>query len=154
MKNLFRSSFVLLCILLLASIAIGGPVRTSNSSTEEFVSFLEDAWVNAILTKNINVLNHVMADDFGGISPNGYPYSKDEAIRDLKSGNYVVQSMTLDHVKVRVFGDTALVTYYQNEKSKFGNEDCSGRYAFTDVWAKRDGGWQAVASQGTPVVLP
>jgi ketosteroid isomerase-like protein len=154
MKNLFRSSFVLLCFLLLASISIGGPVRTSNSSTEEFVGFLEDAWVNAILTKDFNVLNHVMADDFGGISPNGYPYSKGEAIADLKSGNYVVESMALDHLKVRVLGDMALVTYYQSEKSRFGNEDCSGRYAFTDVWAKRDGAWQAVASQGTPVVLP
>ena len=156
MKNLLRSSFVLVCVLLLASVSIGGPAKitNSNSSTEEFVSFLEDAWVNAILNKDFNVLNHVMADDFGGISPNGYPYSKTEAIGDLKSGAYAVQSMTLDHVKVRVFGDTALVTYYQNEKSKFGDEDCSGRYAFTDVWAKRDGAWQAVASQGTPVVLP
>jgi ketosteroid isomerase-like protein len=153
-KNVFRSSFILLCVLLAASISIGGPVRTSNSSTEEFVSFLEDAWVNAILTKDFNVLNHVMADDFTGISPNGYPYTKQEAIADLQSGSYVVKSMALDQVKVRIFGDTALVTYYQNEKSKYGQEDCSGRYAFTDVWAKRDGSWQAVASQGTPVSLP
>ena len=62
--------------------------------------------------------------------------------------------MVLDDVKVRVFGDVALVTFYQNEKSKFGNEDCSGRYAFTDVWVKRDGTWKAVASQGTPEILP
>jgi hypothetical protein len=72
-----------------------------------------------------------MADDFVGMSPNGFQYTKDEAITDLQSGSYAVQSMVLDDVKVRVFGDVALVTFYQNEKRKFGNEDCSGRYAFT-----------------------
>ena len=154
MKHLFRSSFVMLCVFLLASVSLAGPVRATNSSTEEFISFLEDAWVNAIVHKDINVLNHVIADDFGGLSPNGYAYTKDEAISDLQSGSYVVESMTLDNVKVRVYGDTALVTFYQNEKSKFGDEDRSGRYAFTDVWVKRDGLWKAVASQGTPVIFP
>jgi hypothetical protein len=154
MKNLFRHSFAMLCVLLLASVSIGGPVRASNSSTEEFIRFLEDAWVNAIVHKDINVLNHVIADDFGGLSPNGYAYTKEEAISDLQSGSYVVESMALDNVKVRVYGDTALVTLYQNEKSKFGDEDRSGRYAFTDVWVKRDGVWQAVASQGTTVTMP
>ena len=154
MKNLFRPSIVMLCVLLLASISIGGPVRATNSSTEEFVRFMEDAWVNAIVHKDINVLNHVIADDFGGLSPNGYAYTKEEAISDVQSGSYVVDSMVLENVKVRVYGDTALVTFYQNEKSKFGDEDRSGRYAFTDVWVKRDGVWQAVASQGTPVILP
>jgi len=154
MKNLFRPSFVVVCVLLLATISLGGPVRTTNSSTEEFINFLEDAWVNAILEKDFNVLNQVIADDFNGISPNGYPYTKGEAISDLKSGAYVVNTMALDHMKVRVFGDTALATYYQNENSKFGEENCSGRYAFTDVWAKRNGNWQVVSSQGTPVIAP
>ena len=144
----------MLCVLLLASISIGGPVRATNSSTEEFIRFLEDAWVNAIVHKDTNVLNHVIADDFGGLSPNGFAYTKQEAISDVQSGSYVVDSMVLENVKVRVYGDTALVTFYQNEKSKFGDEDRSGRYAFTDVWVKRDGVWQAVASQGTPVILP
>jgi hypothetical protein len=154
MKALTRTLSVTLCILLLASVSISGPVRTTDSATEEFVNFLEDAWVYAIVHKNFNVLNHIIADDFVGTSPNGFRYTKQEAISDLQSGSYVVRSMVLDNVKVRVFGDTAVVTLYQNEHSKFGDEDSSGRYAFTDVWVKRDGAWQAVASQGTPVILP
>lgn len=154
MKILFRPTFVMLCVLVLASVSIGGPVRTTNPSTEEFVRFLEDAWVNAIVHKDIKVLDRILADDFGGISPNGYRYTKQEAISDIQSGVYVVESMTLDNVKVRVIGEIALVTFYQSEKSRFGDENCSGRYAFTDVWIKRNGNWRAVASQGTPVVLP
>ena len=44
--------------------------------------------------------------------------------------------MVLDHVRVRVFDDMAIVTFYQNETSRFGDQDSSGRYAFTDVWVK------------------
>jgi hypothetical protein len=154
MKNLIRPSIVMLLVLVLVLVAVARPVRATNSSTEEFIRFLEDAWVNAIVQKDFNVLNHVVADDFAGISPNGYPYTKAEAISDLRSGSYVVRNMALDHVNVRVFEDMAIVTCYQSETSKFGDQDSSGRYAFTDVWVKRNGTWQAVSSQGTPVVLP
>jgi hypothetical protein len=51
-------------------------------------------------------------------------------------------------------GDAAIVTYYQNEKSKYGDEDCSGRYVFTDIWVNRNDDWQVITSHGTPVVLP
>jgi len=129
-------------------------VGPTNTGDEESIKFLEEAWVNAILHKDIKALNYVMADDFGGIGPNGCRYTKKEAITDIESGSYVVESMVLDNVKVRVYGDTAVVTFYQDEKSKFGDENRSGYYTFTDVWVRRDGAWKAVASQGTPVNLP
>jgi len=154
MKNLFRPSIVLLSVVLLASFAIGGPMKARNSSDEEFVGFLENAWVNAIVQKDFNVLERVIADDFTGVSPNGQRYTKKEAIADLKGGFYKVESMTVDNLDVRIYGDMALVTFYQNEKSAFADEDSSGRYAFTDVWLRRDGEWRAVASQGTAVIYP
>jgi hypothetical protein len=124
------------------------------STDAQFIGFLEEAWVNAIVTKNVNVLHRVMADDFNGVSPSGESYTKQDAIADVQSGFYAVESMTIDNLKVRVFDNVAIVTYYQNEKSKLGDEDCSGRYFFTDVWVNRNDDWQAVSSQGTPVTLP
>jgi hypothetical protein len=124
------------------------------STDAQFIGFLEEAWVNAIVAKNVTVLNRVMADDFIGVSPSGETYTKQEAIADVQSGFYAVTSMKLDNLKVRVFDNMAIVTYYQNETSKLGEEDCSGRYFFTDVWVNRNDDWQAVSSQGTPVALP
>jgi hypothetical protein len=54
----------------------------------------------------------------------------------------------VEGVKVNVFGDTAVVTLSQVEKSKYDNKDCSGRYGYSDVWVKRNGRWQAVSSYG------
>jgi ketosteroid isomerase-like protein len=154
MKNLIRPVFVILSILLLVSASSARPVRIDNSSDAEFVRFLEDAWVNAIVHKNVDVLYRIMADDFTGVSPNGARYTKAEAIADIQSGFYKVELMELEKVNVSLYGNMALVTFYQNEKSRFGDEDSSGRFAFTDVWLNRNGKWEVISSHGTPVVLP
>jgi len=52
-------------------------------------------------------------------------------------------------MKVRVFGDTAVVTGSDDEKSSYKSKDTSGHYLWSDVFVKREGRWQAVASQGT-----
>jgi uncharacterized protein (TIGR02246 family) len=154
MKNLIRALFVIATVALLLTTSTARPVRASDTSDTEFIKFLEDAWVNAIVHQNVDVLNRVMADDFKGVSANGQQYTKQEAIVDVRSGFYAVESMQLQNVNVQILGDMALVKFYQNEKSKLGEEDSGGRYAFTDVWVKRDGEWRAISSQGTPVVLP
>jgi ketosteroid isomerase-like protein len=143
---------VVVFVLLLVSASTTKPVRASTDA--EFIGFLEEAWVNAIVQKNVAVLDRVMADDFSGVSPNGEPYTKQEAIADIRSGFYAVESMDLENVKVRVVGDLAIVTYYQNEKSMLGKEDRSGRYIFTDVWVNRGDDWKVLVSHGTPVELP
>ena len=67
------------------------------------------------------------------------------------SGENKVESQTLGEMKVRVFGDVAIVTGSDDEKSSFKGKDISGHYVWTDVFVKRNGQWQAVASQGTLV---
>jgi ketosteroid isomerase-like protein len=154
MKNLMRSLFVIAAVLSLVLVTADRPVRASVSTDMEFISFLEEAWVNAIVTKNVKVLDRMMADDFSGVSASGAPYTKQEAISDVTSGYYKVEKMEMDNLKVRVFGDFAIATYYQNEKSNLGGEERSGRYIFTDVWVNTGDDWKAVSSHGTPVELP
>jgi len=74
-------------------------------------------------------------------------YTKADAIDDVKNGTH--QSLDLDNIKVRIFGDTAVVTMGQTEKSRHGDADFSGHYLFTDVWTKKNGEWIAVASHGS-----
>lgn len=152
MKNLTRLLLVIASVVVPVLISASRPVRASTDA--EFIGFLEEAWVNAILQKDIGVLDRVMADDFTGVSPNGEPYIKAEAIADIRSGFYAVDRMDLENLKVRVLGDFAIVTYYQNEKSTLGKEDRSGRYIFTDVWVNRSDDWKVISSHGTPVELP
>ena len=49
-------------------------------------------------------------------------------------------------MKVRVFGDTAVVTASDTEESSLKGKDTSGKYVWMDVFVMRNGRWQAVAS--------
>ena len=50
-------------------------------------------------------------------------------------------------MKVRVFADTAVVIGGHREKSQYEGMDTSGHYRWMDVFVKRNGRWQAVASR-------
>jgi hypothetical protein len=70
---------------------------------------------------------------------------------DMKSGASTTQSYEIGPMKVRVLGNTAVVTGSDTEKSTYKGKDSSGKYVWTDVWVMRDGRWQAVASQNVKV---
>jgi hypothetical protein len=93
-------------------------------------------------------INRLLADDFSGTTDDQI-YSKADAIEDVKNGTH--ESLDLDNIKVRLFGDAAVVTMGQNEKSRHGNQDFSGHYLFTDVWVKKNGQWFAITSHGSRV---
>ena len=64
---------------------------------------------------------------------------------------YVVRSMELRDLKVRLFGDIAVVRGVDEEVTSLGGKDTSGKWTFTDVFARRDGLWVAVASHTSEV---
>ena len=132
--------------------ATTAPAVTAPASTEDVaatITQLEKDWVAAIEKKDAATLDRLIADDFVGTSPTAHTYIKTIAINDLKAGTYVVDKMDLDEVTVNVYGTTAVSFVSQQEKSKYAGADTSGHYHFTDVWVKKDGRWQVVASHGT-----
>ena len=122
---------------------------SSPEAVEKEITELEQKWVAAIIAKDAPALDGLLAADFNGTSPTGVTFPKADAIEDLKSGTYVVESMALDELSVNVYGDTAVVFTSQQEKSKYDGKENSGHYHFTNVWVKRDGKWQVVASHGS-----
>ena len=97
---------------------------------------------------NTVVLDRILADDYVVNGPAGAS-TKVQGLADIKSGDYKFDSMTMGDMKVRVFGETAIVTGSDDEKSSYKGKDTSGHYTWTDVFVKRQGRWQAVATQAT-----
>ena len=95
MKNLTRPLLVIVSILLMFLVSANRPVRASTDA--EFIGFLEEAWVNAIIQKDVNVLDRVLADDFGGASPSGEPIPN----------NRPLQTSGLDSIRSRAWTWTA-----------------------------------------------
>ena len=131
------------------AIASNAPTLSAGAeSADQVITNLENQWVGAIVKKDTVTIDRLLADDFSGTTDDQI-YSKADAIEDVKSGTH--ESLELDNIKVRTFGDTAVVTMGQTEKSRHGDTDFSGHYLFTDVWARKNGQWIAVASHGSRV---
>ncbi|NOT28112.1 MAG: nuclear transport factor 2 family protein [Acidobacteria bacterium] len=116
---------------------------------EATITQLERDWVAAIIKKDTAAIDRLLAEDFNGTSPTAHVYPKSSAMDDLTKGNFVVDSMVLDEISVNVYGDTAVAFTSQEEKSRYDGKDTSGHYHYTDVWVKKDGQWQVVASHGS-----
>ena len=157
MKHSLRLTVFVALIFSVVSCSSGGGPGTSaatissapaSDNAEQNITRLEQDWVASIVKKDTATLNRLLADDFSGTTDNQI-YSKADAIEDVKTGTH--ESLELDNIKVRLFGETAVVTMGQTEKSRHGDSDFSGHYLFTDVWTKRNGQWIAVASHGSRV---
>ena len=93
------------------------------------------------------------ASDFTGISSGSAKImNKAESIADMKADKTVIESSVLSELDVRIDGNSAVVTGVEHVKGRDGEGKAFDRKVrYTDTWIKRDGRWQAWASQGTRI---
>lgn len=60
-------------------------------------------------------------------------------------------SNVIDDVTVAVFGDTAVVRGRTTASARMNGEAVQARIRFTDVFIRRNGRWQVVASHASPL---
>jgi ketosteroid isomerase-like protein len=129
-----------------AATPAASPTPTEN--VEQAITKLEHDWAAASVKADMAATDRIVADDWIGTSWDGQIQPKSQIVDELKTGVYKPSSMNVDNIKVRVFGDVAVATLTQTEKSQYKGKDTSGRYLYTDVWVKRNGSWQVVSSHG------
>jgi hypothetical protein len=143
-----RGSRILIVALSLAVLAGGSPgTAAPGDGAEQAIIQMEKDWAEAAMKHDASPLERIIADDWIGINWDGAKGTKAEVIADVKTGNLKVDSITFDPITVRFFGDTAVATGGDTEKSQYKGKDSSGHLLWTDVYVKRNGRWQAVASQ-------
>jgi ketosteroid isomerase-like protein len=116
-------------------------------SVSQAIKDLEKEWAEAGKAADTAKLGEIIADDWSGIGPDGKSMTKAEFIDGYKSGKMKTESFDMGAVNVKVLGSIAVAQGSDKEKSLFDGKDSSGTYAWTDVFAKRDGKWVAVRSQ-------
>lgn len=90
-------------------------------------------------------------------SPSGEVWTKAvdlalvKSIKSVKSREAVITSWVIAEMKVRVYGDAAVVTGRSTVKETYKGKDFSGQYRWTDTWIKIAGGWQCVAGHSSEI---
>ena len=90
-----------------------------------------------------------MASDWAVIDIQGRVRTKAEVLEEMfATQDPGIEAMTIDDVMVRMVGEIGVVT---GRTVATGSDGSTVRLRFTDVFVRRDGRWQVVASQGTPI---
>ena len=110
---------------------------------------VENQWKEAKRIGDTAVLERVFADEFTNTDENGKTYTKAEWIRVLAAGSPTLKSYTIEDAKIVSLGNnTATLTFNYSSRHTRGR---GSRSRDTDTWVNRDGRWQVVASQSTPL---
>ena len=147
-----------------AAVATATPAkeRVDPAAIEAEILKLEREWMDAPRTKNGEAVRRVVADDAVLGYPDGSVATKADEVRTIEAGDVTMDSFETLESKVTVLdADAAFISgrsSIKNGKYKDPNTkktiDISGEYRFLDVYAKRDGKWQVVASQATRIPAP
>ena len=121
----------------------------TDPDVEKALTQMVHDWNDAVVKADVGPIERILADDFLATLPDGRVMSKRQHIEEVATGAYKVSEISTSTPDVRVFGDTAVVTFGEKETSRTGKDDTSGRSLWTEVFVKRDGRWQVVAEQGT-----
>ncbi len=136
------------------------PVDTASIQAE--VMKLERDWASAFKTRDAETIRRILADDIVITYPDGVRATKNEEVQTVETGAITADSWELVDEKVTVLdADAAFITGRAIVKNGMYKDpqaprpiDISGEYRFLDVYAKRNGRWQAVASQTTRIAAP
>lgn len=110
---------------------------------------IERELIAAILRRDSDFLNQILADEVTVINPFGDFVGKKRMTKFDE--NLVNESIVTDEIKVNVYENTAIATGRATLKSHYKDEDLSGEYRFTRVYVKKER-WQIVAYQATRIV--
>jgi len=145
-------------VLLLVGCVLGIPVAAHAASVpllhredrlHKEIENLESQWRMAVVQNDVAAINRLLADDYLGINPNGTLETKADAMAQRRSGTVKISSIEPDNVKIRVYGDTAVVTSQVDVEGRDGDRDISGRYHYTRVYSRRDGEWKVVSFEAS-----
>jgi hypothetical protein len=135
------------------------PVNTAAIESE--LLQLEHEWSTAAVKRSPDIIQRMEADDIVITYPDGTTGSKSDDMRDIETGALSAEGWDLADLKVRVLNaDTAVVTgrgIIKNGKYKGSDgkiQALKPEYRFTDVFQRRNGRWQCVATQSTTIANP
>ena len=119
------------------------------SEGEEQLLKVEKEFAETIVKNDLEGIGRLVTDDWIIIDPNGEIVDRARFFGVIKSGALTHDMMESEDFRVRVYGDSAVVTAVTRTKGKFIGQEFSTQERATDVFVRRDGRWQCVLTHLT-----
>ena len=111
----------------------------------------ERAWTDAHLHGDFTALADLMADDYRRITPDGSVQDKAAVLAAYQPDRRHWDYAQGDEYDVRVYGDTAVVVGRWTARGVNNGQAFDYAARFLSVYIRRNGRWQMLAEQSTPI---
>ena len=113
------------------------------------VEKLERELFAAYQRRDIAGLDQILDDDYLFIAPNGQVRTK-EAVLDFGWPAY--QRLEVDEIRVRLYGEAAVLTGRVTIQGESETDTATGVYRHTRVYVRQRGKWRAISGHSSKVV--
>ena len=137
---------ILSVVVLVLGISCFAAGQYTKGSVEDKLIQMDKAWTSAELKGDKNAAAALVADDYLGTTQRGDTENKTQYLASAVPNADMVKS---DDYKVRIFGNTAIMTH-RGTVSGVRNI----QFRSTHIWMKRSGKWQVVSHHGSRVSPP
>lgn len=123
-------------------------MATDRATEERTILELDTAFLDAFLRRDVAVVERDLPDDFLAVFPDGRVANKQMELENVRHAE--VESYTADEVQVHWYSDTVAVVNFRmvlNIKER-GQKQVRDLH----VYIKRDGKWQMITGQVTPIL--
>lgn len=129
----------------------GGQEADQRDPAENELLALEKAFTAALVAGDLNVLEGIIADGWAIVDPDGHLIDKTAFVAVLTSGDLAHTSMDLSEARVRVYGDTGLLTARVRSTGAYQGRQFATDERSTDVFVRVQGAWRCVFTQLTGI---
>jgi ketosteroid isomerase-like protein len=140
-------------ILMMIALSVGTATRLNASSEEDVktVAALDTKYQAAVKSNDAATMDQILADDFVLVTGRGKVSSKADLIESArkKEVTYERQEEEPGTQKVRVWGDTAVVTALLWIKAQQGGKPVDYKLWFSDTYLRTPTGWRYVFGQAS-----
>ena len=135
-------------MVVVAAICVSAARAQTLSEAERDLLELNRQYDEAIMRGDVAELKRIFADEFIYTNPKAEVLDKKQQIAALSSAGIKLTEAKSDDVRIRVYGDTAVMTGRFTARAESAGKSEMVNERYTAVWVRRDGRWQLVAEQG------
>jgi ketosteroid isomerase-like protein len=140
-------------ILMIIGLSLGSATGLNASSEEDAktVAALDTKYQAAVKSNDAATMNQILADDFVLVTGRGKVSSKADLIESARKKEVIYERQDEEPgtQKVRVWGDTAVVTALLWIKAVQGGKPIDYKLWFSDTYVRTPAGWRYVFGQAS-----
>ena len=125
------------------------PHSESSDDPSKLVAALDKEYQAAVQKNDFATMDRILADDFTLVTGSGKSYSKADLLNEAKSGRVTYEQQDDGDQRVRVWGDTAVVTAKLRAKGTESGKPFDYAVWFSDTYVRTAAGWKYVFGQSS-----